>query len=55
MHKTALALTPVASLGVFKVTLRFDNLLEGLTELTESCYTQLLLNTAKGHKLQSTT
>ena len=54
MHKTALALTPVASLGVFKVTLRFDNLL-GLTELTESCYTQLLLNTAKGHKLQSTT
>ena len=32
-------LTPITSLGVPKVTLRFDNSLEGLTELTESCYT----------------
>lgn len=34
-----LLLTPVANLGVPKTTLKFDNLLEGLTELTESCFT----------------
>lgn len=32
-------LTPAASLVVLKTTLRFGGLLEGLTELTESCCT----------------
>lgn len=31
-------MTPNISLGVSKTTLRFDNLLEGLAKLTESCY-----------------
>lgn len=37
--KTMATLTPTASLRVQKITLRFDSSLEGLTELTESCYT----------------
>lgn len=32
-------LTPIASSGVSKTTLMFDNLLEGPTELTEGCHT----------------
>lgn len=37
--RPALLLTPVASLVEPKTTLKFDNLLDGLTELTESCFT----------------
>lgn len=32
-------LIPIASLRVFKITLWFHNVLEGLTEVTENCYT----------------
>lgn len=35
----SLLLTPIVNAGgVLKTTLSFDNLLKGLTELTESCY-----------------
>lgn len=33
-------LIPIASLVVLKTTLSFDNSLEGLTELTQSCYSR---------------
>ena len=32
-------LTPIVSLEIPQTTLTFDNLLEGLVKLTESCYT----------------
>lgn len=33
-------LTQITSFGIPQVNLSLDNLLEGLTELTESCYIQ---------------
>lgn len=38
-EETILTLTPVASLQTPQTNLRFDNLVEGLTELTKSCFT----------------
>lgn len=52
-YKAALTLTLFASLGCPKTILSSDDSLKGLTELIESCYTQLWSIKRKRHRLSS--
>lgn len=45
-------LTPVTNIGIAKTTLKFNNLLEGFTEVTERSILICMVITGKGNRLE---